>query len=78
SNVNVHTGGVAAGLNQTVGAHAFTHGSDIFFNAGNYNPGSTQGKGLLAHELTHVVQQTGTVQPKTNGFEDSTDRKTNP
>ena len=40
-------------------AQAFTHGQDIYFNAGKYSPGSSSGKELLAHELTHVVQQSG-------------------
>jgi hypothetical protein len=47
-------------------AQAFAHGSDIYFNEGKYNPTSNEGKTLLAHELTHVVQQTGAkqLQPK--------------
>jgi len=57
SNVNVHTGPEASRLNQSLGARAFTHGNHIFFNSGEYNPGSREGKRLLAHELTHVVQQ---------------------
>ena len=40
-------------------AQAFTHGSDIYFNEGNYDTGSQDGQKLIAHELTHVVQQTG-------------------
>lgn len=59
SNVNIHTGSEASRLNQSLGARAFTHGSDVFFNSGEYNPGSREGKRLLAHELTHVVQQGG-------------------
>lgn len=39
-------------------AQAFTHGQDIYFNSGKYNPGSSSGKELLAHELTHTIQQT--------------------
>ncbi|EDX77787.1 hypothetical protein MC7420_3111 [Coleofasciculus chthonoplastes PCC 7420] len=64
SGVRVHTGGEAVQMNQELGAQAFTHGQDIFFNQGKYNPGSTDGKLLLAHEMTHVVQQTGAVSPK--------------
>lgn len=59
SNVNIHTGPEASRLNKTLGARAFTHGADVFFNSGEYNPGSREGKRLLAHELTHVVQQGG-------------------
>jgi len=53
-------------LNKQVGARAFTTGSDIFFRQGEYNPDSSAGQKLLAHELTHVVQQGGAkVQKKT-------------
>jgi len=51
-------------MNRELRAQAFTHGSDIYFNAGKYEPGSTNGKGLLAHELTHVVQQSGALVRK--------------
>ena len=57
SDVRVHTDGEADALNRAVKAEAFTTGRDIFFRNGNYDPGSDQGKKLLAHELTHVVQQ---------------------
>ncbi len=61
-NVRVHTGSEAAQLSQDLGAKAFTHGSDIYFNQGQYNPNSSEGKHLLAHELTHTVQQGQAVQ----------------
>lgn len=57
SDVTIHTGSHASTLNQSLGARAFTHGKDIFFNSGEYNPATTEGKHLLAHELVHVVQQ---------------------
>ena len=38
---------------------AFTHGKDIYFGRGQFQPSSTEGRRLLAHELTHVVQQSG-------------------
>jgi hypothetical protein len=57
SNVNIHTSADAVQMNKELGAQAFTHGSDIYFNNGKYDPGSQSGKELLAHELTHVVQQ---------------------
>jgi hypothetical protein len=57
SGVRIHSDSSAAHLSQDLGAHAFTHGSDIYFNSGKYDTGSTAGKHLLAHELTHVVQQ---------------------
>jgi len=59
SGVRVHTGAEAHSLNRAVNAIAFTSGRDIFFRDGAYNPGSSGGKELLAHELTHVVQQSG-------------------
>lgn len=57
--VRVHTGGAAGDAARQLGARAFTHGRDIFFNEGEYNPATPDGKELLAHELTHVVQQKG-------------------
>jgi hypothetical protein len=57
SGVRVHNDSQADGLNQTLSARAFTTGQDIFFGEGEYNPGSSHGRELLAHELTHVVQQ---------------------
>jgi hypothetical protein len=59
SGVRVHTGPQAHDLNQAVSARAFTTGQDIFFRQGEYRPGTSSGRELLAHELTHVVQQTG-------------------
>lgn len=64
SNVNVHTDAQAVQMNQDLGADAFTHGNDIYFNRGQYNPTTKKGKHLLAHELTHTVQQGGAVQRK--------------
>lgn len=57
--VRVHTGSQADALNRQLSARAFTTGQDIFFKQGEYNPGSSKGRELLAHELTHVVQQAG-------------------
>ncbi len=57
SGVNIHADAQSDSLNQQLGARAFTTGSDIFFRQGEYNPGSSDGQQLLAHELTHVVQQ---------------------
>ncbi len=60
--VRLHTDAEADHLSRSVNAVAFTAGSDIFFRSGVYNPGSSQGLHLLAHEATHVVQQaTGPV-----------------
>jgi hypothetical protein len=62
SNVRVHTDSNAIQMSQELGAQAFTHGNDIYFNKGKYNPDSKEGKHLLAHELTHTIQQTGNIQ----------------
>lgn len=57
--VNIHIGSEAAEMNKELGAQAFTHDNDIYFNSGKYQPENCSGKQLLAHELTHVVQQNG-------------------
>jgi peptidoglycan hydrolase-like protein with peptidoglycan-binding domain len=58
--VRVHTGNAATQMNQELGAQAFTYGNDIY-----YGNGKTPGRNVLtAHELTHVLQQTGGVQTK--------------
>ncbi len=59
SGVKVHTDDRSHQLNRSIQSQAFTTGKDIFFRQGEYNPGSQQGQKLLAHELTHVVQQNG-------------------
>ena len=58
-NVRIHTDKKAAEMCEAIHALAFTHGYDIYFNDGMYNPNALSGKELLAHELTHVVQQNG-------------------
>ncbi|MBN3894273.1 MAG: DUF4157 domain-containing protein [Nostoc sp. NOS(2021)] len=57
SGVKVHTDGQSDQLNRSIQARAFTTGQDVFFRQGEYNPGNRGGQELLAHELTHVVQQ---------------------
>ncbi|MEH1780465.1 MAG: DUF4157 domain-containing protein [Nostoc sp.] len=59
SGVKIHTDSRSDQLNQSIQARAFTTGQDIFFRQGEYAPESHGGKELLAHELTHVVQQNG-------------------
>lgn len=59
SDVRIHSGNHAGELAQTVQAKAFTLGRDIYFGRGQYNTGEAQSGRLLAHELTHVVQQAG-------------------
>jgi hypothetical protein len=55
--VRVHIDTLAAESAQAVNARAFTTRQDVVFGAGQYAPGTSEGKRLLAHELTHVVQQ---------------------
>ena len=59
SNVKIHTGDHAVQLSRELNAQAFTVGNDIYFNSGQYAPDSESGQHLLAHELTHTVQQSG-------------------
>ena len=59
SGVKIHTDNQSDRLNQSIQARAFTTGQDIFFRQGEYNPENTNGQELLAHELTHTIQQTG-------------------
>lgn len=57
SGVRIHTGGYAENLSSNIHAQAFTHGNDIYFNSGKYAPNTSAGGTLLAHELTHTIQQ---------------------
>jgi hypothetical protein len=57
--VRVHTDSEADEISQQLDARAFTIGRDVFFKSGEYSPVSSDGQQLLAHELTHVVQQDG-------------------
>ena len=59
SGVRLHADTEAAQLNQSLGAKAFTHGADIYLGAGAEKPGTQAGDHLLAHELTHTLQQSG-------------------
>jgi hypothetical protein len=61
SNVRLHSDSSAVQMNKALHAQAFTHGNDIYFNTGKYDSNSNTGKSLLAHELTHVVQQGATT-----------------
>ncbi len=65
SGVRIHTDSTAAALSRSISAQAFTSGSDIYFNEGKYDTTSTAGQHLLAHELTHTVQQNAGIQRKT-------------
>ena len=63
SHVRLHNDSSAVQMSKDLHAQAFTHGSDIYFNAGKYT-NSTAGRHLLAHELTHVLQQQHIAQRK--------------
>jgi hypothetical protein len=69
SSVRVHTSPESDALSRQLSAKAFTTGQDIFFREGAYQPGSAGGRELIAHELTHVVQQsTGAVSGSGSGM----------
>ena len=57
SHIRVHTGELAATSAQAIGSRAYTLGSHIVFNSGEYRPQTSAGRWLLAHELAHTMQQ---------------------
>ena len=61
----LHRGPAAAAAARMLNAEAFTIGRDVFFGHNRYDPVTPQGRGLIAHELTHVAQQTGTAGDRT-------------
>lgn len=63
ADVRIHTDGRAAASAKTLQARAYTTGRDVVFGAGEYAPETTEGQRLLAHELTHVVQQGAVTRP---------------
>ena len=67
SRVKVHPDAQSDRLNRAISAKAFTTGQNIFFRAGAYAPGSRAGQKLIAHELTHVLQQNGDVNRRQAG-----------
>jgi hypothetical protein len=84
SKVQIHLSAEADELSRKLGARAFTTGQDIFFRYGEYQPDTTAGQELIAHELTHVVQQSAgrvptsgsgkmTVRPAGDEFEREAD-----
>src|SRR5690606_22279899 len=62
SGVRMHTDARAAKLNKDVSARAFAYGNHIFFGDNQFQPHTGEGRELIAHELTHTVQQRGAVQ----------------
>jgi Domain of unknown function (DUF4157) len=77
SGVRVHTDAPATTSAREVGARAYTTGEHVVFNAGGYAPGTAAGERLLAHELTHVVQQRGIAAgaPAVSDPSDSSERE---
>ena len=78
SKVKIHSDETAAQSARSVNALAYTVGNDIVFDKGMYMPGTVEGRGLLAHELTHIIQQAPivgrlngilTVEPSSSSFE---------
>ena len=80
SNVRIHTGSDSVKMNKGLRSQAFAHGNNVYFNEGRYQPHTRGGKELLAHELTHTIQQGSAVmtkslyniqsiQPKIQGFD---------
>ena len=63
SGVRVHAGGRAAEFAESVNARAYTIGNDVVFGAGEWSPGTSGGRTLLAHELAHVAQQADGAPP---------------
>ena len=70
SNVRVHSDASSDQINRSISARAFTTGSDVFFKQGEYKPGTSEGRKLMAHELTHVIQQ-GAAPTKAQRKDDS-------
>jgi hypothetical protein len=68
SQVRIHDNPNAAAMNKSLHAQAFTHGNDVFFSPGKYNTGSKDGQHLLAHELTHVLQQNPGLRTKSENY----------
>jgi hypothetical protein len=75
SNVRVHTDSAAATLNRAVQAEAFTVGDDVFFSPGRFDASSADGRRLLAHELTHVVQGPAAADARVSAPTDDAERE---
>ena len=69
SDVRIHTGAESESAADAVGARAYAVGNDIHFGAGQYDPSSSEGLFLIAHEVAHTVQQSGSVPARQNKLE---------
>lgn len=69
SGVRIHTGELSVQMNREINSQAFTYGNDIFFNSGKYSTGTPEGQSLIAHELTHTIQQGASshISPENTG-----------
>lgn len=76
NNVRLHTDRRAEDIAKSIYAKAFTYGRNIVFGAGHYNSQSNEGKRLLAHELTHVVQQQPGIIARQNDTRDVAPKRT--
>lgn len=61
SSVRIHTDAAAADMSELIDARAFTSGQDIYFNTGEFSPDTLHGQHLIAHEITHTLQQCGGI-----------------
>jgi len=68
SGATFHNDATAHGAASALGANAFTAGSDVYFGAGQFSPGTPQGDHLIQHELTHVQQSRGAAAPEPGNF----------
>ena len=64
SNVRLHTGDEAARASRRLNAAAFTSGRDVFFGRDRFQPEAPAGRELIAHELTHTIQQSSGLKPR--------------
>ena len=76
SGVRIHTGATAQSMSSNIHAQAFAHGNDIYFNEGKFSPQTESGGTLLAHELTHTIQQKASpIQRKSDHTKNTVARK---
>lgn len=78
SQVKVHTDSKAEAQSADLNARAFTYGNHVFFNKGEYNPGTPTGDQLIAHELTHTVQQGAVDSPHAKSSDPAKKAQTKP
>jgi hypothetical protein len=68
SGATFHDDATSHAAAEALGANAFTAGSDVYFGAGQFSPGTEQGQALIGHELTHVAQSEGVAPPEPGNF----------